>query len=282
MKLVLPTEAQLLRPQPRLFANEVQLQRFVEDYVLPICGLEVISSSERPGRKLGRLDTTAVSAAGMPVIVEYKHDEVDGVAMNQLERYRDWLLGHRELFETACSKLGNDKIRWGELHCVAVGYRFRLNQPPSSAEAAEVTLLHYGYRNDHNVWIRQVEWGVVGGEPHPKVSKDGSLNRHLAKTTPSARLAFEELSDRLRGIGLDQRIHGKNRVRYWSDRLVTELTFTEFAIQCFFNGDDLEDPEGRTRETSKNGWSWTCAVTGPSDVDYTVKLISYAIQSTNK
>ncbi len=278
MKLVIPNEAQLRRPEPRLFANEVQLQRFVEDRVLPSSGFEVVSSSEQPGKRLGRIDTTAVSADGIPVIVEYKHDEVDGGAMSQLEKYRHWLLDHRELFEeSAKSQLQGASVKWEELHSVAVGYRFRLDHPPISYEEAAVTLLHYGYGEDNNVWIREVERGLIGGGPHPKVSKDDSLDKHLAKTTPAARLAFEDLRYRLKGIGLDERIHGKNRVRYWSSMLAVELTFTDVAIQCFFVGDGVEDPEGRTRATSKGSWNWTCGVAGQADVDYAFRVIRDAI-----
>lgn len=280
LNIVLPSEEQLLRADARPFANEVQLQRFTEDRVLPTWGFDLVASSERPGQRLGMLDTLAISGEGTPVILEYKHDAVDASALDQLRQYREWLANHREACERAViAKFAGRSVDWSSALYVAIGYRFRLEHPSASLEEAEIVLLQYGDRPDNNLWMKLVARGRVGDHPHPKVSKDEALWGHLEKTTVAAQEAFKELRKRLRAseLSLDEKIHGKNRVRYWHNRvLLLELTFTDVAIQCFFKGEQIHDPHGRTRTSPKASWRWTCGLASTADVEVVYSLIRQA------
>jgi hypothetical protein len=278
--MILPGDEHLRALGPQAFANEVQLQRFMENHVIPNSGLQLVSSSERGGQRLGNIDTTAVDRDGTPVIFEYKRDIIGFAAMSQLARYRDWLLIHRDLFEKAVSNKSPDlPVTWDEIRLVSVGYRYRLGTAAVLCDEAEVLLLRYGYRPDNTVFIQQVERGDVGEEPPPGFSKDAYLDPQLEKTTSAAQEAFQQLRRRLGQFGLEEKIHGK-KVTYGSRPRSVEVTFTDVAVRCVFKGgDEIDDPEGRARRLSnkKGRGRWRCGMVSTADVDYVSALLTKVI-----
>ena len=258
------------------FASEVELQRFIEDKVAPLCGLRIVSSSLRGGH-LGFIDTTAIDADCKPVIVEYKLDRVGRSVVKQLVRYRQWLVRHGTTFAAdvfakwQCHASETDKPT-----LVAVGYRFNRDEVPTDGS---IVFVRYGYHVDRTVWLRSLDAESAedadwGGDPPPRFIKDAYLERHLATTTPAAREAFDLLRRRLTGAGLTEQIHGKNRVSYHKDGCDIEIVFRPTAIQCYFDADgEPHDPDGRIRRSEKRGYSWTCGLVGPSDVEPVARLL---------
>ena len=265
------------------FSSEDGLQRFIEDRLfVAYCGLRVVSSSLPGGRRLGRIDMAAIDDEGTPTIVEYKRDMVDRKAKNQLLRYRQWLLSHRELFQKAVSaRWRGQTVSWKQPHLVAVGFRF----DPGvdwSPDASEILLLRYSYsydRDHQTIFIQQVDHKdarTFGDQAAPRVvHKGGTLWRQLAKTTVAAQEAFDSLRVRLKVLGFDEIYTGKNLVRYRKGELLAaELTFTAGGLQLFFGaGHEIDDPEGRVRPSTKSRLKWTMLIVSRADVDYFVRLL---------
>src|SRR6266849_5403695 len=107
------------------FANEVELQRFVEDHAENIFGLTVISSTRRGGRRLFDIDILAVDSANTPFIFECKWDLVDIETFRQLTAYGGVLRRRWELLEQRVSEVRRQQVRMKQREpiLVAIGYR---------------------------------------------------------------------------------------------------------------------------------------------------------------
>src|SRR5713101_7193315 len=175
MAIRIANEESLKALGAQTFANEVQLQRFIEDRVTPLCGLRLVSSSLRGRHRLGHIDSTAIDDEGSPVIIEYKWDRVDGDVMQQLFRYERWFLNHRELYDAeALTKWNQRTSNVAKPQLVAVGYRF--HRTAAVDASGPVLCLRYGYRPDKTVSLlaldgEEVKTASVGRKP-PNVNKD--------------------------------------------------------------------------------------------------------------
>jgi len=278
MPIKMPSEQQLRQFGPQKFPSEGALQRFVEQEVLPACGLRVVTSSEAGGPRLGGIDTLAIDVAGTPVIFEHKRGDVNRKAREQLARYEQWALTHRERVGKAISaKWEGQDIKWGQLCLVLLGYRYTPKKPWAHPSSSEIQLLRYGYNQDGTVFVREVDPQDVrtfGDDPVPAFSKAEAIKRHQAKTTDAGRAAFDILSRELRNSGFQERFPGKNRVWYRSgEHLRAEVTFLQVGLQVFFRLDgDLKDTEGRVAP-SKKKLGWTIGILSPADVPYVIALL---------
>lgn len=272
---------------PQRLANEDELQRFIEDRVVPAWGLRLVSSSLPRGIQLrhaqrvlrrGKIDTAAIDQEGTPVIIEYKWDRVNRDTINQLGRYKQWLLKNCEIFEKEVSELWKGQsTNWKQVHLISIGYRYHQSAAWSSDDDLEVISLRYDYRADETVSIQQVDRRMLPpeGDPPLDLSKDHYLDQHLAKTTVAAGQAFQLLRRRIVELDLAEKIHGKNRVTYGGKPCSVEVTFTDVALQCSFGAsDDIEDPEGKAKRIKgKKRLSWTCGIVSPADVEYVMNLL---------
>jgi hypothetical protein len=277
MVMSMPSDEFLKGLGSRALANELELQQFFEDHVVPGCGLRLVSSSLPGSPQLGYIDTAAIDHEGTPVIIEYKWDTVDRDAIRQVARYKQWLLNHREVFEkTVSNQWKGQSTNWKQIHLITVGYRYHQSAAWSPDDDSEVTSLRYGYRADETVFVQQVDRRKLppDGDPPRILSKDRYLDQHLARTTAAAREAFQLLRRRLVKLGFGEKIHGKNRVTYGAKPRFTEVSFTDVAVQCAFAaGNYIEDPEGRARLIERRGRpTWTCGIVSPADVDYVIAL----------
>jgi hypothetical protein len=287
MMISMPSDDFLKGLGPQRLANEDELQRFIEDYVAPACGLRLVSSSLPRGTQLrhaqrdlrcGKIDTAAIDHEGRPVIIEYKWDRVNRDTIKQLARYKQWLLNNCEVFEKEVSELWKGQsTNWKQILLISLGYRYHQSAAWSSDDDLEVISLRYGYRADGTVLIQQVDRRTLPpeGDPPLDLSKDHYLDQHLARTTVAARQAFQLLRRRIVELELAEKIHGKNRVTYGAKPCLVEVRFNDVALQCFFvAGDDIEDPEGRAKRIKgKKRLSWTCGIVSPADVEYVMKLL---------
>ena len=287
--LRIPSERYLRRLGPHTFANEVELQRFVEDKVASECGLHVIGSSLRGRQRLGFIDTLALHESGELVIIEYKLDTIDGDVLTQVARYKSWLLAHRETVEAAVrhSSAGL-RIDWASIGIVTVAHRYDPSAVWRSADTSSVVFLRYRYDAGGTVSLETVDpfqtrSAVIGQRP-PAGSKDHYLEQYLAHTTRAVREAFELLRRELLRCGFVETIYGKQTVKYRAGRRLVEVRFTDVSLRCLFAGvEDLVDSEGRTRVTrGKHGRRWTCGVVSPADVDYITTLITGAARESDE
>ena len=208
------------------FANEIQLQRFVEDHADDIFDLQVISSTRRGGHGLFDIDILAVDPVNTPVLIECKWDLVNAAALQQLAGYSRTLQRHWSLFEKRVSEIRGHRvhIKRREPVPVVIGYRY---DPSVLDNRQGVICLTYAY---HQValldgLIEQQQAGAVSIQParenampssrHPTVSKKSSTYRRLAPLPRDLQAAFWAVDGRLcRLEGVSVRYGGKNFVRY--------------------------------------------------------------------
>src|SRR6266498_42961 len=134
MVIRMPSEDFLKGLGAQALANEDELQGFIEDHIVPACGLRLVSSSLlrskqlRPVQKVlrrGKIDTAAIDHDGTPVIIEYKWDRVNRETIKQLARYKQWLLNNCEVFENEVSELWKGQsTNWKQIDLISLGYRY--------------------------------------------------------------------------------------------------------------------------------------------------------------
>jgi hypothetical protein len=208
------------------FANEVEVQRFVEKHAQRILGLRVIASSLRDGHRLGDIDILDVDPRGTPVIIECKWDLVRHDVLRQLAGYaadlqRNWSSLEKRVNEVKRPAL---TIKKRKPILVAIGYRYdaSLLIPPQS-----VTCLTYCYhgiapgdgfvehRRRGRVSIQRADGRTMSLGRHPRVSKKAETHRRLARLPEELRAAFWKLDRRLCTFeGVTVTYGGKNFVRY--------------------------------------------------------------------
>jgi hypothetical protein len=212
------------------FANEVELQRFVEDHAEKIFGLTVVASTRRGGRRLFGIDILAVDSENIPFILECKWDLVDSGALRQLAAYRGALQARWTLFERRVSEIRRQPIRMPQREpiLIAIGYRYA---PSVHAETPSPICLTYAYhgvtiteklveeRGPGEVSIQDVHENAIPSFAHPKVSKKHTVIERLAPLLPELQEAFWEIDDRLSHLeGVKVVYGGKNFVRYRTAR----------------------------------------------------------------
>jgi hypothetical protein len=207
---------------------------------------------------------------------------VDGHALAQVDRYREWLLKNRDRFsEKVASRHRREvAIDWGQVRAIMIGHRYHPSAAKAILHGSESTFLRYGRWDDRTVYIREVdrrelENGVVG-EPPPKEGKGHYLQKHLDKTTRAASDAFEALRRRMEMLGFTEEILGK-RITYSMGSHRAKVMFTTVGLEVSFKGgSQLEDPEGRARDSDKDDRRCTCGIVTEADVDPVMELLKEA------
>jgi hypothetical protein len=217
-------------PAPSLpFANETELQEFVEKYAPKILGLTVIASARPGGRGLFRIDALAVDDANNPYIIEFKSNQVGSDAIQQLLRYREMFEADLTFFAqrlTDTNRHAPGKAQPPVL--IAIGYRY-MDSVLSDAEAQSITCLTYAY---HDVtWeacshvsspfdvvepLRRGEVSIhlANERPMPSSRHRRVCKRHVVierlKALPELDTAFWEIDCSLRDLKTVTALYGKN------------------------------------------------------------------------
>lgn len=262
------------------FESETALQRFFEKKLLREMGLRVVCSSHRGGGRLGNIDTIALDKRNRPVIIEYKTDLVDQAALDQLCRYREWLLDNRdEVARVVAGKWEGVIPDWRRLYLVSVGHRYDKDVRWPSFRGTRVRPLLYGHDDERGVlFLRKVitdARATYGKRRADRPSKAPAFRKHLTRTTDAGRRAFKALTLELRRRGFTRRFPGKNRVRYWKDDAPqAEVTLTPIGLQVLFRcNEPICDPEGRVGQSRKPSLNRTVGILSPADVPYAVNVL---------
>ena len=226
MKAAIPIDSTPYPATHLPFANETEVQQFVEEYAETIFGLKVISSTRRDGRRLFGIDVFAVDAANTPIIIECKWDLVDPGAIRQLVRYKKALQAGWSLFEKRITETSGMQVavESREPVLVAIGYRYA---PSVLSDAQSIVCLTYAYHDvtftgdvveqqrPGRVSIQHAHQILMPKARHPTVSKQQHTSERLLPLPPSLRAAFWEIDGRLRGLDAVKVVYGgKNFVRY--------------------------------------------------------------------
>jgi hypothetical protein len=208
------------------FANEIEVQRFVEEYAKKIFGLQVILSTRRGGQRLFLIDVLAVDSENTPFIIECKWDLVNAEAIRQLVRYKKALQANWSLFEERVGKIRGRRvaIERREPCLIAIGYRY---EPSILNEAPPVICLTYAYHHlkltgefveqqrPGKVSVQRAHQTLMPLSRHPVVSKKGYIFERLRFLPLELQEAFWTMDGRLRDLkGVTVVYGGKNFVRY--------------------------------------------------------------------
>ena len=222
--------------RPPILSNEKQLQVWLEEKVLPECGLQPLFSARKGKPHLAKIDTAAIADDGAPVIVEYKFPTATYHALRQLARYelrlRDPL--RRARFERRC---GDRRVDWQKLRFLLIAPRYQKSVVELPGQL-NVAFWQVDRPDGRRVYLREVQPSAIAtgtvGATFMADTKDSYLPKLLRATTESARLAFIVLNEGILRDGLRGKIMGKNLgpgVAYFkgTKRLV-EVVFTSGGL----------------------------------------------------
>jgi len=226
------------------FANETQVQRFVEAHAKQILGVDVIASTERGRRRLFDIDILAIDPANRPVTIECKWDLVGESALHQLARYKAALLAGWDSFEARVSELRGIGVRVEKTEPIQIAIGYRCDPSIIGGHLLSVICLCYVYNNLelHGEVLEKRRPGKVSihrvgdvpspNSPHPKVSKKDATDRRLASMPMSVQQAFWSIDSKLKALGVAVTYGGKNFVRYRvRNALFAEAVIIAHSIQ---------------------------------------------------
>jgi hypothetical protein len=228
MNQVIPIDSTPYRSQHLPFANELEVQQFVEENAENIFRqrLKVISSSRRDGGVLCKIDILAIDAANRPFIIECKWDLVNSGAIRQLDGYKTALQANWSLFEKRVSETRGQHVtvKRREPVLVAIGYRY---EPSVLNNAQSVDCLTYAYhpttltadgleeQRPGEVSIHRARQLPMPTSRHPRVSKKKGIIERLSQLPPALQTAFGAIHKRLLTLDAVTAAYiGKHSVRY--------------------------------------------------------------------
>ena len=161
------------------FRYERELQKFFEEHLHTLTGVEFLASEYSTGPRHGRrIDTLGIDGAGRPVVVEYKRRQDQNVITQGLD-YLVWLEDHQAEFrELLRTQLGDGRVTdidfgASRLLCIAEGFP-RQDQIAAANSRRPIELLRYRRYGDAYVAL---EW-VYGAAPaRNPVARRGPLSR---------------------------------------------------------------------------------------------------------
>jgi hypothetical protein len=183
MKPAIPKDSTPYPASHLPFANELEMQLFVEKHAEHILGLRVIASTRKGEGGLFKIYVLAIDAYNTPFIIECKWDLIRAGAIRQLERYRSTLKKNWPLFEKRVRESTGLQVavKRREPVLVALGYRY---EPSLLSDAQSVVCLTYAYhdvtvtgevveeQHPGNVSIQHAHKDQMPTSHHPKVNKE--------------------------------------------------------------------------------------------------------------
>jgi hypothetical protein len=211
------------------FANEMEVQKFVEKYAEEDFGLKVVASTTPGKRGLFKIDVLAVDDDNNPFIIECKWDRVDRGAIQQLVSYKKSLLDNWTSFVERVSEARGMQIalKSREPVLIAIGYRFA---PSVLTAANSVVCLAYAYHDVNlsgdvvkpcrsgKVSIHHAHQIPMPKCGHPSVCKKSSTIKAVARLPTQLQKAFWQIDGRLCELDAVTVVRYKNVVNYWVPR----------------------------------------------------------------
>lgn len=276
-----------LRPQP--FANEKQLQSFIEANLHELLGIRFVATEFSTGDVHGgRIDTLGLDEAGSPVIIEYKSSKSDSV-LNQGLYYLAWLRDHRGDFEVAVQKeLGREtEVSWDGPRLILIASSYtKFDLYAVGQFGANVQLMRY-QRYDDGTFVLEAVGEQLTTKPKKEVvaseePEQYGLEYHRRKTTDGPWMAFLDLRDRLLALdGVEEHANQKSQITYRTTRSFTAILFQRNSLLCQFKGGDtIEDPEHKAQDIRSRQWGypWAVPVRVLNEVEYAFQLLESAYQ----
>jgi len=172
------------------FRYERELQKFFEEHLHTLTGVEFLASEYSTGPRHGRrIDTLGIDGAGRPVVVEYKRRQDQNVMTQGLD-YLVWLEDHQAEFrELLRTQLGDGRVTdidfgASRLLCIAEGFP-RQDQVAAENSRRSIELLRYRRYGDAYVAL---EW-VYGAAPHGILLPGAGHCREMSSWSPVMTMA---------------------------------------------------------------------------------------------
>ena len=202
--------------------KEKNLQELVEKNLDVVFGLRFLASEYRTLK--GRIDTLAIDAKGVPVIIEYKRNKNENV-INQALSYLKWLRDQKvDFFEMLLvKKLGKEiasriKLNWNNprVICIAESYS-KYDLDAVEVMPLRIELFTYRYYEDNILSIEPLmasgaDWEFAPAHETPRIVDewDATIADWL-KVTSKDEVATSEILSNVFGIAPDK-INGEKRV----------------------------------------------------------------------
>lgn len=276
------------------FSAEKELQKLIEDNLLPVFKINFISSEFSTGeRHGGRIDTLGLDENKNPVIIEYKKTERENI-INQGLFYLDWLVDHRGDFEIAArDKLGsNIKINWDSPRLMLIAQNFsKYDRHAINRIGGNVELKIYRlYDGD----ILSIEDAIM-----PELEKIGKKRMtvkgtklykaedHLQNRPKEVRNLFMELREKILDLGSEVREKPlKYYVAYTTTKNFTEVVLQAKGLKIYLDISEKEinDPKQLTRDCTRVGhWATgdiVLTIRDAKEIDYVISLIDQSYKLT--
>lgn len=215
------------------FANEKELQHFIENNLEELFGVRFLAS-EYSTNHGGRIDSLGLDENNSPVIIEYKWGE-NSTIINQGLFYLDWLVEHIAEFQLLVQKkLGHEvEVDTGSprLILIAASYskydEFAINRMAENIEM-------WSYSRYENLFeLKLVASSQAkhkeNGQKITKVEYDTySVEDHLGGKSEKIRELFKELQERVLALDSEGKIEELARKTYVAYRTNKNFVYLHF------------------------------------------------------
>lgn len=238
------------------FANEKELQHFVENNLEDLFGVRFLAS-EYTTNHGGRIDTLGIDENNAPVIIEYKWGENSAI-MNQGLFYLDWLVEHiADIQLLAQKKLGqNVEVDTGSPRLILVAASYsKFDEYAINRMAENIEMWSY------NQYQALFELKLVAstqakhkenGEKVTKVTYDiYSVDEHLSGKSEKVKDLFRELQERILAFDIEGSIEELARKMYIAYRTNKNFVYLNFRSDRIFIDVSLPIDEVKSIDKTK-------------------------------
>lgn len=220
------------------FANEKELQHFVENNLEKLFGIHFLAS-EYSTNHGGRIDSLGLDENNSPVVIEYKWGENNAI-INQGLFYLDWLVEHIAEFQLLVQKkLGHDiEVDTGSPRLILIAASYsKFDEYAINRMAENIEMWSYNRYEDlfelKLVASSQAK-KVDNGKKVTKVNYDSySIENQLEEKSEKVKDLFKELQERILAFdseGMIEELARKMYIAYRTNKNFVYLNFRSDKI----------------------------------------------------
>lgn len=247
------------------FANEKDLQHFVENNLEELFGIRFLAS-EYSTNHGGRIDSLGLDENNSPVIIEYKWGENSAI-INQGLFYLDWLVEHIAEFQLLVQKkLGQDvEVDTGSPRLILIAASYsKFDGYAINRMAENIEMWSYNQYPDlfelKLVASSQATKKTENGKKVTKVNYDSySVEDHLEGKSDKVKELFKELQERVMAFASEGGIEELARKMYIAYRTNKNFVYLNFRSSSIYldvsmSIDDISSVEkSKLRDITKVG-----------------------------
>ncbi|NQU29802.1 MAG: hypothetical protein HQ525_03960 [Anaerolineae bacterium] len=291
-------EQTVLQIKPSSFKSEKELQTLFENNLEVLLGVRFVATEFTTGdRQRGRIDSLGLDEDNSPVIIEYKKASKENI-INQGLFYLDWLVDHKGDFTVIVQEtLGKDlEISWSSPRVILIAESFsEYDKYAVNRIGANIELWTYRRYADDYIYLETI-FATTSHKLEKKTevkSKDGnedeeivySLDDHLAGKSIGIKNLFDAMQEEIFLLNADGDILEKPNkiyISYKHGKNFCEIRPQATGLKLWLDiaYEDLDDPNGLTRDVSNIGHYGTGSVETKLSSIEELKAIMYLIEQS--